>query len=465
NNASSGSISGSSFNTRVDFALSSAPKSIATADINGDGKPEILSASSDGIGILPNTATSGSISSGSFGTVVYLATGNTFRSLVAADIDGDQRPDIIAGGDATGLLSILQNIHSSGNISSASFSTKVDLSIGSNNPSDIAVGDLDADGKPDIIVPNTAENNVSVFKNTGTQSVITTGSFAAPMKFNTVTTPVSVVISDITGDGKPDLAISNSISNSISILTNATVAGVIDAGSFNVRVNFATGLLPGSLSAGDLDGDGKPDLTATNTNGTSLSVLRNTTTHLLLPLTLLSFSGRIAGTDALLNWTTDHETNTIAFDVERSLNGSHFSLEGTVSSNNITGIQQYTFTDAGITTINAPALYYRLKQRDIDGRFTYSPVIKLSLANKTSMVQLYPNVVINQATLYFTLNKNEKVQVTITDNSGRIVKRFSHKLEAGSSSLPVDVSSLAPGIYNLEVHHQGKQETKRFIKE
>ena len=289
--------------------------------------------------------------------------------------------------------------------------------------------------------------------------------FATPVKFNTATTPVSVVISDITGDGKPDLAISNSVSNSISILTNATVAGVIDAGSFNVRVNFATGLLAGSLSAGDLDGDGKPDLAVINANGASLSVLRNTTSHLILPLTLLSFSGRLAGTDALLNWTTDHEINTIVFEIERSLDGSHFSLEGSIKANNVTRIQQYNFTDAGITTINAPALYYRLKQRDIDGRFTYSPVIKLSLANKTSIVQLYPNVVVNQATLYFTLNKNEKVQINITDNSGRIVKRFSHKLEAGSSSLPVDVSSLATGIYNLEVHYQGKHETKRFIKE
>ena len=71
----------------------------------------------------------------------------------------------------------------------------------------------------------------------------------------------------------------------------------------------------------------------------------------------------------------------------------------------------------------------------------------------------------NQATLYLTLNKNEKVQLNIINNSGRIVKRISYKPVAGTTSLPVDVSSLTPGIYNLEVHYAGLQEIKRFIKE
>src|SRR4051794_40049151 len=66
--------------------------------------------------------------------------------------------------------------------------------------------------------------------------------------------PVSVTVGDFNGDGKPDLATANSLSNSVSLLLG------IGNGSFQAAVDFGVGRMPVSVTVGDFNGDGKPDL-------------------------------------------------------------------------------------------------------------------------------------------------------------------------------------------------------------
>ena len=109
-------------------------------------------------------------------------------------------------------------------------------------------------------------------------------------------------------------------------------------------------------------------------------------------------------------------------------------------------------------------IYYRLKQTDVDGRFTYSRIVALSLANK-NIVLFYPNPVQNEANLTITIDKAEQVQGRIIDNAGRVVKQQQWKLAAGSTSLSVDVNGLAKGMYYLELTGETINERKRFIKQ
>src|SRR5688572_28726108 len=131
-------------------------------------------------------------------------------------------------------FSILRITPALADIDFASFATKVDFSTGTNAYS-VAIGDLDGDGKPDLAVTNYGSNTVSVFRNTSTSGTIDASSFASKVDFSTGTNPVIVAIGDLDGDGKPDLALTNYSSNTVSVFLNTNTSGTIDASSFAAR--------------------------------------------------------------------------------------------------------------------------------------------------------------------------------------------------------------------------------------
>jgi FG-GAP-like repeat/PASTA domain len=134
---------------------------------------------------------------------------------------------------------------------------KTDLS-----PVSVAIGDLNADGRPDLATANIRANTVSVLLN------IDNGSFRPKRDYRTGRAPNSVAIRDLNGDGKPDLAIANAAANTASVLVNR------GDGSFEFPQDYGTGDDPHSVVSDDLDGDGNPDLVTASLSGT-VSVLLN----------------------------------------------------------------------------------------------------------------------------------------------------------------------------------------------
>ncbi len=156
-------------------------------------------------------------------------------------------------------VSVFRNTASSGSITTGSFAAKVDFATGV-RPISVAIADFDGDGKPDIAVANSDlnANSVSVLRNTASVGSITGSSFASKVDFSTGSGPFSVAIGDMDGDGKPDLVVANNNSApaTISVLHNTASSGSITSSSFAAKVDFATGNNPISVAIADLDGDG-----------------------------------------------------------------------------------------------------------------------------------------------------------------------------------------------------------------
>jgi hypothetical protein len=271
-------LTATDFAPKVDFVTGTASVSVAIGDLDGDGKPDlaVVNQVSNTVSVFRNTATSGSVSTGSFATKVDFTTGSSPQSVAIGDLDGDGKPDLAVANNNSATVSVFRNTATSGAITTSSFATKVDFVTGS-GPYSVAIGDLDLDGKLDLAIVNQNSASVSVLRNTATIGNIGLGSFAAKVDFTVNPGPFQVAIGDLDGDGKFDLAVGSAGGNNISVLRNAATSGIISATSFETKVDFASSSQVFSVAIGDLDGDGKPDLAVANGNSTA-SVFRNTTT-------------------------------------------------------------------------------------------------------------------------------------------------------------------------------------------
>ena len=129
----------------------------------------------------------------------------------------------------------------------------------------VAVGDLDGDHRPDLVVANIMADSVSVLMNT-TEPGAATPSFAAKVDLPTGMRPYVVVIGDVNRDGKRDIVVADEASNAISILL-ASGTGFTD------KIDVAVLGAPHGVVLADLDGDDALDVIVSSSDGNMVSVL------------------------------------------------------------------------------------------------------------------------------------------------------------------------------------------------
>ncbi|HMG67340.1 MAG TPA: FG-GAP-like repeat-containing protein, partial [Chitinophagaceae bacterium] len=461
NTSSPGSIS---FAAGVSFSTGNEPYDIAIGDINGDGKPDLAianynngSGATNDVSILRNTSTAGSIS---FAAQTNLTTTKVAGGIGLGDIDGDGKPDLAVSnsgifGNYGTSVSVYLNTTTTGS-TTLSFGTKADFSTGA-SPYPVSFADIDGDGKNDLVTANFADDNMTVLRNTSVSGTI---SFAAQSNFATGDGNSYLGIGDLDGDGMVDVAVvnfgSSSTGNTVSVLRNASTSGTI---SFNAKVDLTTGTAPYKAAVGDLDGDGRADIAVSNygttNNGTTVSVFR-TTPQGVLPLKLLSFTAKLINNNKVeLDWQTDDEQNVNVYQAEWSSDSRNWQQIAEVPARNNEIKNDYSCFHEKLSPVN----FYRIKMKDIDGRFTYSEVLKISTTSTDPIPVVYPNPAKNNITI--TGLDNKPVLVKIMSSKGEVVLQKNISVTATT----MDISNFSRGLYLIQVIKNGKTFLYKLEKE
>lgn len=233
------------------------PKALVAADINRDGKVDLVSSSATGgVSVMLGNGTGGF----SVGTV--FPAGSNSSGVAVADFNGDGKPDVAVANFGSNNLHIFLG-DGTGALTQANGSPIV---VGT-GPDAVVSGDFNRDGKPDLAVANVTSSNVTILLGSGN------GSFTQVVgsPFAIGANPSSLAAADFNLDGTLDLAVATGASKTVSILVgNGSGSFSPGNGSPLVGINNAT-----TLAAGDFDLDGRPDLAIVNNDVSGVTVNLN----------------------------------------------------------------------------------------------------------------------------------------------------------------------------------------------
>lgn len=245
-----------SMHTEYSIVFDAVPQSLAIFDLNRDNKSDLIMLTVNYISILLGYG------NGTFkNTTTYpIDDGSTPQMITLGDFNNDSRPDIAATFSSPSILSIYF-----GN-ADGTFKDPVKYQISeSNQPSWIAISDLNGDQRLDIAVTDTRPNSIVIFFGS------TNGIFSTPklVQFGSIATPNAVVFSDFNNDGMPDIAvIDSSHSTALVLLANGIML-------FDKKTSYSmgNGSKPCSVTVADLNNDSRKDIIVANNGASTVGIL------------------------------------------------------------------------------------------------------------------------------------------------------------------------------------------------
>ena len=229
------------FQTAHSYPVGTNPAAVAVGDFNGDGKMDLAVVNFGD----PSVNDNGSVSillgngDGTFQPANNMVTGKNPSSIAVGDFNGDGRVDIVTVNSDNTVSSLLGN-------GDGTFQAHVEYGTGS-GPEFVAVGDFNSDGRPDLVVTNSGGGSVSVLMGNGN------GTLQSHVDYPTGGAANGVAVADLNGDGKLDLAVA--AGNGLVVL-----AGKGDGTFMQIWSSAALGIRSSSVTIGDFTNDGRPDV-------------------------------------------------------------------------------------------------------------------------------------------------------------------------------------------------------------
>ena len=251
---------------------------VALADFDGDGKLDLVETN-------PNPG-NGNVSvllgkgDGTFQTAVNYTVGITPEAVAVADLNGDGKPDVVVGNRSSNNISVLLNSGNGTLQTAVNYGTPL-----TGTPESIAVGDFDGDGKPDIAVAISGINasEVIIFLGNGDGTFQSYLTIPSGLHSSAI---LHIVAADFDGDGKADIAVTDG--NTLSVLLGSGGAAFLRPLTYLVGPGAA---INGTLAVADFNGDGKPDLVTTSRDGLAIFINNGDGAFPDAPITYSPFLG------------------------------------------------------------------------------------------------------------------------------------------------------------------------------
>ena len=230
----------------------------------------------------------------------------------------------------------------------------------------------------------------------------------------------------------------------------------IDTTSLDVKMNYHfinQSKIKVTIGA-QVDDNGSTGGVATD-RYTSLYFKRTSNTFAILPVVYRSFDVTLNNKSVDLFWITEAMAGNDHFEVQRSFDQASFSTIGMVlgaqSKNGISDL--YSFRDATAALADHKVIYYRLKQVDIDEKFTYSVIktVRINTAAK-AFAQISPNPYMDKLNVNFVSNESGKAEVRLMSASGHVVRTAASAITRGYNNIQLQaLGSQAAGLYIADI--------------